>query len=62
MEGELYGKWNAIGANGIRANGKSGVPLTIVLSPSNLTIQNVIDEIGIHAVSGTCSDMHSDMV
>ena len=28
MEGKLYGKWNAIGANGIRVNGKSGVPLT----------------------------------
>ena len=28
MEGELYGEWDAIGANGIRANEESGVPLT----------------------------------
>ena len=29
MEGKLYSKWDAIGANGIRVDGKSGVPLTL---------------------------------
>ena len=49
MEGKLYHEWNAIGVNGIRANRKSGVPLTL---PAGEQKQRDADIPQIHGATG----------